>query len=118
MKSALQTLIERGSPREILENCGEYDLKILIVPAGHKPLFKMCAEILAALPDEAFAPIAAESARWLQDLNWPGRDAIESRLRRLPKEKLRAALQTARQTAQAERDEEWLFNLNEVFLND
>ena len=34
------------------------------------------------------------------------------------KEKLRAALQTARATAQAERDEEWLFNLNEVFPND
>ena len=106
MKSALQTLIERGSPNEILENCGEYDLQTLIVPAGHKPLFKACAKILA------------ESARWLQDLNWPGCGAIESRLRRLPKEKLRAALQTARATAQAERDEEWLFNLNEVFPND
>ena len=118
MKNALQTLIERGSPDEILENCGEYDLQTLIVPAGHKPLFKACAEILAALPDEVFAPIAAESARWLQDLNWPGCGAIESRLRRLPKEKLRAALQTARATARAERDEEWLFNLNEVFPND
>ena len=29
MKSALQTLIERGSPDEILENCGEYDLQTL-----------------------------------------------------------------------------------------
>lgn len=118
MKNALQTLIERGSPREILENSGEYDLKTLIVPAGHKEIFKTCAEILAALPDEAFAPIAAESARWLQDLNWPGCDAIESCLRRLPKEKLYAALQTARKTAKTECDEEWLFNLNEVFPND
>lgn len=118
MKSALQTLIERGSPREILENYSEYDLQTLIVPAGHKEIFASCAEILAALPDEAFVPIAAESARWLQDLNWPGCDAIESRLRRLPKEKLRAALQTARATAEAEHDEEWLFNLNEVFPND
>ena len=118
MKSALQTLIERGSPREILENYSEHDLQTLIVPAGHKEIFASCAEILAALPDEAFAPIAAESARWLQDLNWPGCDAIKSRLRRLPKEKLYAALQTARQTAQAEHDEEWLSNLNEVFPND
>ena len=63
MKSALQTLIERGSPDEILENCGEYDLQTLIVPAGHKPLFKACAKILAELPDETFEPLAAESAR-------------------------------------------------------
>ena len=33
-------------------------------------------------------------------------------------EKLYAALQTARQTAQAEHDEEWFSNLNEVFPND
>lgn len=68
MKSALQTLIERGSPDEILENCGEYDLQTLIVPAGHKEIFAACAEILAELPDETFEPLAAESARWLQDL--------------------------------------------------
>lgn len=79
MKSALQTLIERGSPDEILENCGEYDLQTLIVPAGHKPLFKACAKILAELPDETFEPLAAESARWLQDLNWPGCGAIQSK---------------------------------------
>ena len=79
MKSALQTLIERGSPDEILENCGEYDLQTLIVPAGHKPLFKACAKILAELPDETFEPLAAESARWLQDLNWPACAAFRKR---------------------------------------
>ena len=44
----------------------------------------------------------------------PGKNYLAAARRR----RLRAALQTARATAQAEHDEEWLFNLNEVFPND
>lgn len=118
MKSALELLLNNGIEQakdEMLKSYDMYDLKSLVIPMGYKEFWGECAEILSELPVDAISTIAAELTKWFQDLNWPGVDLIEKTLRRLPENRLRCIIQNAHTEAGINEDEEWKFNLCEVF---
>jgi len=122
MKNAfemLKTAIQMGCPErakeDILAHLEEYDLRSLIVPDGGKSCWQMCAEILVSLPDEAFLPLIPDVFAWFQDLNWPGAQEISARMQKLEFSVFGRAWNEARKTAQQEGDEEWLWNLSEMF---
>lgn len=120
MESALNVILGSNAEkaaREVIDNYESYDLRTLVIPYGHKDLFGVCAEVLSQLPIDVFDSIAVETTRWLQDLNWPGCDLIENKLRQLPKQRLQQIVVLAIEEAKKEHDEEWAFNLSEVFAD-
>ena len=118
MKSALGVLLNSKvniAKDEILKNFNSYDLQSLIIPAGYKEFWEECAEILFELPLVVIDAMAAELMVWFQDLNWPGINLIEKKLRQLQEGRLNQIVQQAFMEACLNEDEEWKFNLSEVF---
>ena len=120
MKSALNVIRENNTKeteREIIDNYAAYDLRTLVIPYGHKDLFGVCAEVLSQLPIDVFDGVAVEVTRWFQDLNWPGCNLIENKLRQLPEQRLHQVVALGIAEAKKERDDEWEYNLSEVFAD-
>lgn len=121
MKSAyeaIKTSVNKGTfesvKKQIADNGDEYVIRDIVLPSGGKQYFLQCASVLSALPIDPIKNIAQNMKHWFEDLNWPGVDLIEIKLRQLEDADLCAAVNWAREEAVRTNDEEWLCNLDEI----
>lgn len=119
MKSALEEIknaaLFEDAAEHILANADEYNVAELILPAKEKEIFQECAYILCRMPTDFVAKHAVEMLEWFQDLNWPGVNEIFTAMCQLPMNILTMAVRKALETAYADQDDEWIYNLHLKF---
>ena len=93
------------------------DIKMLILPYRKQDCWKNCATLLSKLDDTVIINILPELFEWYKDLNWPGIEIIDARIRRLPQYSVKKALSTALVRAKNETDEIWMENLLEFIAD-
>ena len=67
--------------------------------------------VLSRLDDATLTRFLPDILHWFQDLNWPGVDVIEKRLKQMPEETVKTAVSAVIARAEREGDEEWVENL-------
>lgn len=82
----------------------------MILP-NPKAVWENCAKILALRSDDNLKPYLPHIFEWLRDLNWPGAVIIHNRLLDMDEQLRTTQLARSAKQAQAENDNEWLFNL-------
>ena len=87
------------------------DIKTLILPYRRQDCWENCAILLAKLEDYRLSLFLPQILEWYKDLNWPGLDIIEKRVKALPEYIIRNALNITLNRASKEDDEEWYENL-------
>lgn len=112
VKNALNLEI---ATKAILSNIDEFDIKELILPDEGKEFYFECAHIISNLPSSIILKYVDELLYWFQDLNWPGVEQIYETVRCLPVDILDNALRKAYLNAVDTSDEEWAYNLCELF---
>ena len=95
-----------------LEDDGE--IETLILPPGKKDCWQNCAIVLSGLDDATLTRFLPGVLQWFRDLNWPGVDTIEKRLKQMPEETVKTAVSAAVARADREGDEDWAENLQTV----
>lgn len=89
----------------------DFDYTALILPQGRKDCWEECATVLCTLNNEKILDLLPNLLVWLKDMNWPGADAIFSRLKQIPYNTLCQAIKLAIAEAKKINDEEWINNL-------
>lgn len=95
--------------RQAIEEAGTVkSLYLFLQPCG-KDVWENCAEVLFRHSDEELAPYLEGLFRWLTDLNWPGAERIQERLKQYKdKESLRRlAGQIDQRYARADKRDRW-----------
>lgn len=91
------------------------DIEALILPAKRKDCWENCAILLASLDNSRLLPFLPRLMEWYQDMNWPGFELIDRRVKQLPYNTLRVAVADALRKATSEHDSEWHENLQSAF---
>lgn len=99
-----------------IQNLSDNDIKAIIMPAFRQDCWEGCATLLAALDDKRFIPLLPQLLQWYMDMNWPGFEIMDRRIRDLPKEQMKPAVLNALEKARTTNDEEWYENLSQSFL--
>jgi hypothetical protein len=88
-----------------------FEYSLLLQPLGRKRCWENCALIFCKAPDEIVIKHLDGLFEWLQDLNWPGAEAIMARLERLPASILVPKLAEVKEKALAMKERQWYLYL-------
>ena len=93
------------------------EIKSIILPPGKQACWANCAILLSSVDDVTIDAFLPQLLEWYKDLNWPGVEIIHKRLLKLPVRQLESALISTLHNAAIEKDDEWLYNLSEMFAD-
>ena len=93
------------------------EIEKLILPDYGQDCWENCAILISTIDNERLIPYLPRIFEWYKDLNWPGIEIIDQKVKQMSPELIRDALKTTIQRAQNDNDTEWCENLYSSFQN-
>ena len=92
-------------------------LSVFMQPIEDKSIWENCAKVIADKNDEELEIYLEELFYWISDPNWPGAFIILERLKKMQAEIIYNTYLTTVKRAITNKDENWLFYLEEILDN-